>query len=314
MKKIVFLLIIFLTVLIILRNQKTAQNEPSQPFHESRLEVQEEELISQETKVKKEATPNTRKTIAPKPQPQERDPNHLMMDQDNELQVSSFMVVDDNAISFGDILVAPVEEILELERTNQQPTIPKPRIWPEGIVPFVIDPEVEQEYLIQNVMRFFHQHTPIRFIERTDEEDYVTFLRGSEHCYAHLGRIGGRQKVVLAENCGEAEIAHELMHTLGFIHEQNREDRDQFLQIFWNNIDENFHEQFKIIPSQFHLSQNHPLMEFSFETIMIYHPFAFSLEPERPAMLKTDGNQWPAIGALLGPRDIERLKLTYGRR
>lgn len=239
------------------------------------------------------------------------DPDLLVLDENQSLAVSSFMVVDDYAIGFGDILVAPVEEILELERTNQQPLIPKPRTWPGGVVPYVIDPEVEQEQLIKNVIKYFNQNTSVRFVERLDEEDYVNFVRTSEHCFAHLGRIGGQQKVALSELCYEREIAHELMHTLGFIHEQNRQDRDDHIQIFWKNIDDNFHEQFKKIPSAYSPIQQSG--SFSFDTVMIYHPFAFALDPENPTMLKKDGQFWSPIREILGVSDIERIQLIYAQ-
>jgi hypothetical protein len=316
MKKVSIILLIIFSMIFILRNQKkdqTAKSDRSIKVANETKPIEQQTTQTTDLETRPKASVSEQRS-APAGRVEIHDPDLLSLDENQSLLVSSFMVIDDYAISFGDILIAPLEEILEYERTNQQPKMPKPRIWPQGLVPYMIEPEVEQEHLIKNVIRYFHQHTPIRFIERTDQEDYVAFLKGSEHCFAHLGRIGGRQKVVLSELCSEIEIAHELMHTLGFIHEQNRVDRDEHIQIFWNNIDSNFHEQFKKIPSQFSINQNdnHHLMQFSFETTMIYNPFAFALEPHRPAMLKIDGEQWPRLPSILGSRDLERLQLVYG--
>ena len=46
----------------------------------------------------------------------------------------------------------------------------------------------------------------------------------------------------------KATIAHELVHTLGFDHEQNRPDRDDWVVIDFNNvIDRIFNSDFRIL-------------------------------------------------------------------
>ncbi len=49
--------------------------------------------------------------------------------------------------------------------------------------------------------------------------------------------INKGQRLRLDESCADnGTILHELMHTLGFRHEQSRTDRDDFFEIIFKNI------------------------------------------------------------------------------
>ncbi|GFT49585.1 zinc metalloproteinase nas-8 [Nephila pilipes] len=79
----------------------------------------------------------------------------------------------------------------------------------------------------------------IRFRPRSRlfNRDYVMFFNGNG-CYSNLGRVGGQQSISLsADGClTEGTILHEMSHSIGFIHEHNRPDRDQYLRILTENI------------------------------------------------------------------------------
>ena len=64
---------------------------------------------------------------------------------------------------------------------------------------------------------------------------YVT-IQGGPKCESQLGMVGGEQQMLLNSKCFAEEqglliLVHELLHTLGFVHEQNRPDRDDFIDL-----------------------------------------------------------------------------------
>lgn len=63
----------------------------------------------------------------------------------------------------------------------------------------------------------------------------------SFRCISMVGRDfqkPGAQPLSLADDCLETGIIlHELMHSLGFWHEQSRPDRDSYVEIFWENME-----------------------------------------------------------------------------
>lgn len=64
---------------------------------------------------------------------------------------------------------------------------------------------------------------------------YWSFIHS---CWSSIGRSGGKQRVSLGKGCERKGIAiHELMHVLGFFHEQSRLDRDKYVTVYWSNVD-----------------------------------------------------------------------------
>ena len=57
-------------------------------------------------------------------------------------------------------------------------------------------------------------------------------------CSSYVGNIGiGAQDLSLGKGClNLAAIKHELMHAIGFYHEQSRTDRDDYVTIHYDNI------------------------------------------------------------------------------
>ena len=50
--------------------------------------------------------------------------------------------------------------------------------------------------------------------------------------------MGGKQDIIIAESGCEfkGKILHEMMHALGFYHEQSRQDRDSYVNYYSENV------------------------------------------------------------------------------
>jgi hypothetical protein len=57
--------------------------------------------------------------------------------------------------------------------------------------------------------------------------------------------MGGAQMVSLGNACLRLGIIeHELMHVMGFWHEQSRADRDEYIRINWENVEKGMEGNF----------------------------------------------------------------------
>nr|CDJ26721.1 astacin-like metallopeptidase 6 protein [Tityus serrulatus] len=147
------------------------------------------------------------------------------------------------------------------------------RRWPNGVIHYSIDSALEShEEKLEKVMKEYEEHTCLRFKKRNTEVDYMRIFQG-EGCYSNVGMTGGAQPLSLGFGCYfTGTIAHELGHAIGFYHEHNRSDRDDYIRIFWMNVMPNMKNQFKKLFS----NENILYDDFNYESIMLYGEKAFS--------------------------------------
>ncbi|KAL4002789.1 Astacin (Peptidase M12A) family protein [Acanthocheilonema viteae] len=112
--------------------------------------------------------------------------------------------------------------------------------WPNGRIPYVISSSYTpyQRAIIARAMAAYAARTCIRFTPRElFDTDYIIISK-TDGCFADFAHVGGGpQQVSLDDECiSYATVIHELMHVIGFIHEHQRNDRDYFVNILWQNI------------------------------------------------------------------------------
>ena len=211
-------------------------------------------------------------------------------------------------ISHGDIILGPDIDISKYQDTNESLKLKKPKTWPKGVIPYLVESLLPNQGRIQSALKVFMQSSKIRFIKRTNEANYVVFKKGEVNCYSSLGMIGGKQFIHLADNCEQKEINHELMHTLGFLHEQNRIDRDEYVDVLWENIKKEHHLQFKKISNNFiDLSE----FEFDYDSIMLYGSSFFSISSEDYSIIKINGDPIENQSNELSQQDWVKINHLY---
>nr|QNH72378.1 toxin candidate TRINITY_DN12844_c0_g1_i1 [Pachycerianthus borealis] len=97
---------------------------------------------------------------------------------------------------------------------------------------------------LANAIANYHQKTCIRFRPFNDnDEHYLRVVRGNRVglCASAIGKTTSSyvpyQTLYLGKGCWLKKIIiHELFHAIGFSHEQDRPDRNHYLQILWHNI------------------------------------------------------------------------------
>ena len=182
------------------------------------------------------------------------------------------------------------------------------RKWTNNTIVYVIASGFSQRVLteIQASMDEWTNKTNVRFKERTNESNYVTIRPNGQSCNcgsANLGMNGSNGRVNLGSGSTRGVIIHEFGHTLGYIHEQNRSDRDQFVDIFPENIQDGALSQFSLNSNSINPGS------FDSNSTMIYSSFTFSKNGQ-PVMLLKNGDRIPFNNGL-SSGDISGTNILY---
>lgn len=202
-------------------------------------------------------------------------------------------------------------DILGIDPNADRNAIPRDsQRWPGGVVPYIISPELNNlKSRIQTAMKHIEDNSCVRFVPRTNQQDYVKIFKHNG-CYSHWGRIGNEQLLSLGNGCEPfGTIVHELLHAIGFEHEHNRSDRDDYLTINWSNIVDQWYYAFKKLRPE----QNRLLSTFDFNSIMLYGSNSFVKTWGQFSMTSKDGKQLPEVydKKAMSASDAHRIRVLY---
>jgi len=199
----------------------------------------------------------------------------------------------------------------ETKRRNRRDTVRDvSRRWPQGKIPYTFSllTGIQTKSAFRAAVKELESVSCVRFVPRTNEKDYVRIITG-DGCYSLIGRDGGQQQLSLGVGCYRKGIAiHEVMHLLGFFHEQSRLDRDDHVTVNYENAQLDAKRQFK----KYKDADANTLGEaYDPDSIMHYSNTAFSSNGRDTIIFKKNPTRKLGQRDHLSPIDIRQLNTLY---
>lgn len=234
---------------------------------------------------------------------------------------SIWVEVKDSLLIFeGDIILGKLADLEAMIPSAGQRGIYNDlaALWPNSTLPYVIGSGFSAQMIgqINFAIDYLNKSTNLCIVPRTNQTNFVTLIPTApdDACYSDgIGMSGGEQFLRLNDvadgnGCWYGNIVHEFLHAAGFWHEQSREDRDNYVDILWQNI-----IQSPGILAQFdkHITDGQDIGNYDYLSIMHYGHDYFTANGQ-PTIRRENG-AIDLIGnrAYMSGTDIEAINLLY---
>ncbi|XP_042187659.1 meprin A subunit beta-like [Callorhinchus milii] len=184
-------------------------------------------------------------------------------------------------------------------------------LWPKTI-PYYMENNLELgiKGLIMKAFEQYRLKTCIDFKPWAGERNYISF-QDSDGCWSFIGnQQRGKQNVSLQLSCNEIGIVeHEILHFLGMIHEQSRDDRDDYITVIWDQIQTDKVHNFNKFSATLMSKLNVP---YDYMSVMHYGGTAYSKDNNLTILTKI-----PEFNMLIGQRmelsdqDVQKVNQLY---
>uniref|UniRef100_A0A0N5C2U2 Metalloendopeptidase n=1 Tax=Strongyloides papillosus TaxID=174720 RepID=A0A0N5C2U2_STREA len=184
--------------------------------------------------------------------------------------------------------------------------------WP-SFIPVYIDKRLDHRLIIQ-ALSIIEVETCVRFylIDQILKGMSGIQFRSGEKCASIIGKSHDRelQKIFIADYCQTlGEIQHETLHALGIDHEHSRIDRNYYVSILLENVDESQIDDFRITSTR---DSNTFGLSYDYGSIMHYDMYSHS-KNKKPTIIPKYNLYKKTIGQIkeLSFLDIKTLNLLY---
>ncbi|KAB0361224.1 hypothetical protein FD754_005380, partial [Muntiacus muntjak] len=171
-------------------------------------------------------------------------------------------------------------------------------------------PPLNAKGAILYAFEMFRLKSCVDFKPYEGESSYIIFQEFSG-CWSEVGDRHVGQNLSIGQGCDyKAIVEHEILHALGFYHEQSRTDRDDYVNIWWDEILPGYQHNFNTYDDSFITDLNTP---YDYESLMHYRPLSFNKNDSVPTITA----KIPEFNSIIGQRmdfsaiDLERLNRMY---
>lgn len=134
--------------------------------------------------------------------------------------------------------------LADSDPARSQADAAKPLPWPGGVIPYDISKlnADQQKLALRAMQRWLNTGANIHFVQRSNQVEYVHFTgkTNAGNNTSHVGFKRGERSDINITAFWWRDLewmpAHELGHVLGFQHEHQRWDRDEYLTVHFENI------------------------------------------------------------------------------
>ncbi|XP_030288293.1 meprin A subunit beta-like [Sparus aurata] len=160
------------------------------------------------------------------------------------------------------------------------------------------------------ILKAFDQYrlkTCIDFTPWNGEANYISVFKGSG-CFSSVGNQHvGSQRLSIGNNCDRlGTVEHEFLHALGFWHEQSRADRDDYVNIIWDQIEQGKEHNFRTYDDKTSSALGVP---YDYGSVMHYSKTSFNIASE-PTIVTKIPQFMDVIGQRMGFSESDLTKLN----
>ncbi|XP_031960176.1 meprin A subunit alpha [Corvus moneduloides] len=179
-------------------------------------------------------------------------------------------------------------------------------------IPYILgdDLDLNAKGVILQAFEMFRLKSCVDFKPYEGERTYIFFSK-QDGCWSMVGDLQTGQNLSIGSGCDyRAIVEHEILHALGFYHEQSRMDRDDYVNIWWDEIIAGKEHNFVKYNDSYITDLNTP---YDYESLMHYEPLSFNKNESVPTITA----KIPAFDDIIGQRldlsaiDLERLNRMY---